>query len=196
VQLAEHFAALAARACSSSSSSSVAAEAQATAAAAAGFRPNVALVNYYHAGDTLNGHKDDVERDLLQPIVTMSLGCAAVFLMGGSSRQQQPTALLLCSGDVVVLGGPARACYHGVPRVLGSWKGGTDDVGNSVDKKSSGSGSGSNSGGCGGGVVQQQGDGVQGELTDLVEALGEAEYGAVLRHMQQCRINISVRSSL
>uniref|UniRef100_A0A383WCP4 Fe2OG dioxygenase domain-containing protein n=1 Tax=Tetradesmus obliquus TaxID=3088 RepID=A0A383WCP4_TETOB len=201
VQLAEHFAALAARACSSSRSGSSgggsrdsgAADADAAAspgstpaaAAAAVFRPNVALVNYYHPGDTLNGHKDDVERDLLQPIVTMSLGCAAVFLMGGPSRQQQPTALLLRSGDVAVLGGPARACYHGVPRVLGSWEGVTNDVTDSVSSTViSGS---SASGTCGE---------VQGELHKAVEVLGQAEYAAVLRHMQQCRVNISVRSSL
>eukprot|EP00878_Enallax_costatus_P011814 GHUV01012334.1.p1 GENE.GHUV01012334.1~~GHUV01012334.1.p1 ORF type:complete len:346 (+),score=112.94 GHUV01012334.1:645-1682(+) len=82
------------------------------------FRPDVALVNYYHAGDTLGGHKDDVEPDRSQPIVTMSLGCDAVFLMGGQSRDEQPTALLLRSGDVVVLGGPARSSYHGVPRIF------------------------------------------------------------------------------
>jgi alkylated DNA repair protein alkB family protein 1 len=48
--------------------------------------PDAALVNYYHGGDTLNGHKDDVERDLSQPIVTLSLGCDAVFLVGGLTR--------------------------------------------------------------------------------------------------------------
>jgi alkylated DNA repair protein alkB family protein 1 len=53
---------------------------------AAPFTPDAALVNYYHAGDTLNGHKDDVEVDLSQPIVTHSLGCDAVFLMGGPTR--------------------------------------------------------------------------------------------------------------
>lgn len=29
---------------------------------------------------------DDAEADLSQPIVTLSLGCEAVFLMGGLSR--------------------------------------------------------------------------------------------------------------
>jgi alkylated DNA repair protein alkB family protein 1 len=48
--------------------------------------PDAALVNYYHSGDTLNGHKDDVEKDLDQPIVTVSLGCDAVFLLGGTTR--------------------------------------------------------------------------------------------------------------
>jgi alkylated DNA repair protein alkB family protein 1 len=82
------------------------------------YMPDAALVNYYHAGDTLNGHADDVEPDLSQPIVTISLGCPAVFLMGGLSKDVAPTAMLLRSGDVVVLSGEARRCYHGLPRVL------------------------------------------------------------------------------
>jgi alkylated DNA repair protein alkB family protein 1 len=82
------------------------------------YHPDAALVNYYRSGDTLGGHKDDVERDMSQPIVSISLGCPAVFLMGGESRDVDPTPLLLRSGDVLVLGGPARRCFHGVPRVL------------------------------------------------------------------------------
>jgi len=53
-----------------------------------------------------------------QPIVTASLGCPAVFLIGGQTRDVAPTALLLRSGDVVVMTGRARRCFHGVPRVL------------------------------------------------------------------------------
>jgi alkylated DNA repair protein alkB family protein 1 len=193
VQLAEHFAALAERVCGGSSSSSssgviatnIAAAAAPAAAAPAAFKPNVALVNYYHPGDTLNGHKDDVERDLLQPIVTMSLGCAAVFLMGGPDRQQQPTPLLLRSGDVLVLGGPARGCYHGVPRALDSWAGVTYDVSNAVSD--------SKTDNCSDSVCDA---GLQGVLAREVAALAAAEYGAVLTHMQQCRVNVSVRSSL
>ena len=43
----------------------------------------MALVNYYHEGDTLGGHRDDVERDQSAPIVAISLGCDAIFLLGG-----------------------------------------------------------------------------------------------------------------
>lgn len=50
------------------------------------YLPDAALVNYYQPGDTLNGHRDDVEPDLAQPIVTLSLGCDAVFLVGGTTR--------------------------------------------------------------------------------------------------------------
>jgi len=61
---------------------------------------------------------DDVEHDMEQPIVGISLGCEAVFLIGGTSKAEPPLALLVRSGDVVVLAGRARRCYHGVPRVF------------------------------------------------------------------------------
>lgn len=43
----------------------------------------MALVNYYRQGNTLGGHKDDVEQDKTTPIVALSLGCDAIFLLGG-----------------------------------------------------------------------------------------------------------------
>ena len=45
----------------------------------------MALVNYYREGETLGGHVDDVERDQDAPIVALSLGCSAVFLLGGAT---------------------------------------------------------------------------------------------------------------
>ena len=48
-----------------------------------------------------------------------SFGQSAVFLIGGESKAIQPQALLLRSGDVVVMSGPSRLAYHGVPKVLG-----------------------------------------------------------------------------
>ncbi|KAG2502196.1 hypothetical protein HYH03_000683 [Edaphochlamys debaryana] len=80
--------------------------------------PDAAIVNYYQQGDVLGGHLDDVEVDLAQPIVSVSLGCPAVFLMGGLSKALPPSALLLRGGDVLVLAGEARRCFHGVPRIL------------------------------------------------------------------------------
>jgi alkylated DNA repair protein alkB family protein 1 len=65
------------------------------------------------AGDTLGGHCDDVEADLAQPIVSVSLGCDAVFLMGSTTRDVPPTPVMLHSGDIVVLSGQARNCFHG-----------------------------------------------------------------------------------
>ncbi|EFJ53252.1 hypothetical protein VOLCADRAFT_115825 [Volvox carteri f. nagariensis] len=88
------------------------------AAACGGYRPDAAIVNYYQQGDVLGGHLDDVERDMAQPIVSVSLGCPAIFLMGGRTKHVAPSALLLRGGDVLVLAGDARTCYHGVPRIL------------------------------------------------------------------------------
>lgn len=83
------------------------------------FRAEAALINFYRPGDVLCGHVDDAEVDLEQPLVSISLGCTAVFLMGGLTRDEAPTPILLRSGDVVVLAGKARRCYHGLPRVFG-----------------------------------------------------------------------------
>ena len=57
------------------------------------------LVNYYRSGDQLAGHVDDAEVDMSKPIVSVSLGCPCVFLLGGRSRDVAPTAVLMRSGD-------------------------------------------------------------------------------------------------
>ncbi|GLC41224.1 hypothetical protein PLESTF_001628700 [Pleodorina starrii] len=88
------------------------------AAADGGYKPDAAIVNYYQQGDVLGGHLDDVERDMAQPIVSVSLGCPAIFLMGGPTKHHPPSAILVRDGDVMVLAGEARRCYHGVPRIL------------------------------------------------------------------------------
>ena len=59
-------------------------------------------------------HRDENERDLTAPIVSVSLGLPAVFFFGGLSRGNRPRRIPLESGDVVVWGGPARLTYHGV----------------------------------------------------------------------------------
>lgn len=103
-------------------------------AAAAGVPPSrftgdAGLVNYYQEGDTLNGHVDDAEHDLTKPIVSMSLGCPGVFLLGQRTRDGAPTALLMRSGDAMVLSGESRYCYHGVPRVFTLGEGALDAAG-------------------------------------------------------------------
>lgn len=47
-----------------------------------------------------------------------SLGCSCIFLIGGTSKDEAPDAILLRSGDVVLMGGATRLSYHGVPRIL------------------------------------------------------------------------------
>ena len=59
------------------------------------FQPDGALVNLYRVGDTLGGHRDDVECDATWPLVSISLGCPAVFLAGGRTLGEIPLPLLL-----------------------------------------------------------------------------------------------------
>ncbi|XP_021745011.1 alpha-ketoglutarate-dependent dioxygenase alkB-like [Chenopodium quinoa] len=82
------------------------------------FKPEAAIVNYFASGDSLGGHLDDMELDWTKPIVSMSLGCKAIFLLGGKSRDDEPLAMFLRSGDVVLMAGEARECFHGVPRIF------------------------------------------------------------------------------
>ncbi|MEI2741938.1 MAG: DNA oxidative demethylase AlkB [Candidatus Competibacter sp.] len=87
------------------------------AAAKAGFNhfePDACLINRYRPGARLSLHQDKDERDFTQPIVSVSLGLPAVFLFGGSRRDDKPARVLLTHGDVAAWGGTARLRYHGI----------------------------------------------------------------------------------
>jgi len=86
----------------------------AAAAGFAGFGPDACLINRYEPGARLSMHQDRNERDFGAPIVSVSLGLAAMFLFGGARRQDRPRRVRLESGDVVVWGGPSRLAFHGV----------------------------------------------------------------------------------
>ncbi|MBO1110545.1 DNA oxidative demethylase AlkB [Bordetella petrii] len=86
----------------------------AEAAGFAGFLPDACLVNRYVPGARMSLHQDKNERDFGAPIVSVSLGIAAVFLFGGSRRGDPARRVPLQHGDVVVWGGPDRLRYHGV----------------------------------------------------------------------------------
>jgi DNA oxidative demethylase len=88
---------------------------QAAARAGLGpFVPDACLINRYEPGSRLSLHQDRDERDYSAPIVSVSLGLPAVFLLGGERRSDQTLRVPLVHGDVVVWGGPARLRYHGV----------------------------------------------------------------------------------
>ncbi|RQM15349.1 hypothetical protein DD237_003583 [Peronospora effusa] len=76
------------------------------------------IVNYYKTKSSMGGHRDDVEYTMDYPVVSVSLGCRCVFLMGGHRKDDPPLELLLQSGDIVIMGGESRTCYHGVARIL------------------------------------------------------------------------------
>jgi alkylated DNA repair protein (DNA oxidative demethylase) len=90
------------------------AAAAAAAGGFAGFVPDACLINRYQPGARLTLHQDKDERDFGSPIVSVSLGLPAIFLLGGSSRTERQRRVPLQHGDVVVWGGAARLRYHGV----------------------------------------------------------------------------------
>lgn len=104
------------------------------------FVPSAAIVNYYNTKSTMGGHRDDLEEALDKPIVSLSLGLPAIFLLGGlgkdddddtsnvsngsdeggnvSTSKPVVTAILLRPGDVLIMAGPSRLRYHAMARVL------------------------------------------------------------------------------
>ena len=66
----------------------------------------------------MGGHLDDAEHTMEKPIVSISLGCSAIFLMGGITKDVRPIPVLVRSGDVVIMSEESRRCYHGVPCIF------------------------------------------------------------------------------
>lgn len=81
--------------------------------------PEACLVNHYDAEAKMGMHVDWDEAATDAAVVSVSLGDAAMFRLGGPARGGKTFGVKVSSGDVVVLGGDARACYHGVSRVYG-----------------------------------------------------------------------------
>jgi len=79
--------------------------------------PDCCLFNYYGEGARMGLHQDCDEADFSYPVVSISLGDDGLLRMGGTSRKEKTESIWLNSGDVVVMGGPARLAYHGVDRI-------------------------------------------------------------------------------
>ena len=82
-----------------------------------GFTPDACLINHYAKGAKMGLHQDKDETDFDQPIVTVCLGAAADFLIGGFERRDRPEVVLVASGDVVIMGGASRMRFHGIRKI-------------------------------------------------------------------------------
>lgn len=93
-------------------------------------KAQAAIVNMYSPGDTLSLHRD-VSEECDRPLVSISLGCDCIFLVGLEKRSQDspeekelpPSAYIairLRSGDAVYMSQEARFAWHGVPKILAS----------------------------------------------------------------------------
>ena len=82
--------------------------------------PQACLVNFYADTAKMGLHQDRDEADLSAPVVSVSLGDACLFRVGGTSRGERTVSFRLESGDVVILGGEGRLAFHGVDRIYPS----------------------------------------------------------------------------
>ena len=79
--------------------------------------PEACLINFYDATAKMGLHQDRDESDFNAPVVSVSLGDACLFRVGGTKRNMPTQSFRLESGDVVVLGGTSRLAFHGVDRI-------------------------------------------------------------------------------
>ncbi len=86
--------------------------------------PQACLVNWYGPGARLGLHVDADEAATQAPVISVSLGDDAWFRVGGPKRRDPSERVLLKSGDVAILAGPARLAYHGIDRIVA----GTSDL--------------------------------------------------------------------
>jgi alkylated DNA repair protein (DNA oxidative demethylase) len=80
--------------------------------------PEACLVNLYSSQARMGLHQDSDEQDLDAPVVSVSLGDAAIFRIGGETRKDPTRSFRLQSGDVLVIGGASRMRFHGVDRII------------------------------------------------------------------------------
>ena len=80
--------------------------------------PEACLLNYYSSRARMGLHQDKDEINLDAPVVSVSLGDTAIFRLGGKARRDPTRSFRLQSGDVLVMGGPARMNFHGVDRIV------------------------------------------------------------------------------
>src|SRR5271155_6066691 len=80
--------------------------------------PEACLVNFYRPGARMGLHQDRDEDELSAPVVSLSLGDAALFRVGGLRRNAPTRSFRLVSGDAMSLAGEGRLAFHGVDRVI------------------------------------------------------------------------------
>jgi DNA oxidative demethylase len=80
--------------------------------------PEACLINFYDSAARMGLHQDRDEEEFSAPVVSLSLGDAALFRVGGLERKAPTRSFRLASGDAMALGGVGRLAFHGVDRVI------------------------------------------------------------------------------
>ncbi|XP_046462692.1 nucleic acid dioxygenase ALKBH1-like [Daphnia pulex] len=82
------------------------------------FKAEAAIVNYYALDSSIGGHTDHSERNHEAPLISISFGQTAIFLLGGADKSVVPTPLFIQNGDIVIMSSATRLCYHAVPKIV------------------------------------------------------------------------------
>jgi len=80
--------------------------------------PEACLVNFYDRSARMGLHQDRDEATFEAPVVSISLGETALFRYGAGEQRSPTRSVRLESGDVMVMGGAARLCFHGIDRII------------------------------------------------------------------------------
>lgn len=81
------------------------------------YSPEACLINFYDTSARMGLHQDNSEDNLDAPVLSISLGDTCQFRIGQITRGGQTKSIKLNSGDIVVLSGESRLCYHGVDKI-------------------------------------------------------------------------------
>lgn len=84
----------------------------------ANFYPESCLLNFYSKGAKLGLHQDNTEKNLLAPIISISLGDTGIFTLGGEQRRDKTKDYIIQSGDCIVMGGESRNYFHGFKGIV------------------------------------------------------------------------------
>ncbi|KAL0969844.1 hypothetical protein UPYG_G00233090 [Umbra pygmaea] len=155
----------------------------ATACQFPGFKAEAGILNYYRSDSSLGIHVDESELDHTQPLLSFSFGQSAIFLLGGTQREDPPIAMYVHSGDIMVMSGHSRLLYHAVPRVVPAPKG--DPLHASLEEEGFRPGSEK-------GLVQ---DSIQGEPS-IIQTVAEEDWAVCSSYIQTSRVNMTIRQVL
>ncbi|XP_041668914.1 nucleic acid dioxygenase ALKBH1 [Cheilinus undulatus] len=137
-----------------------------------GFNAEAGILNYYRPDSSLGIHVDESELDHSRPLLSFSFGQSSIFLLGGTRRQDPPTAMFMHSGDMMVMSGQSRLLYHAVPRILPVPEGQTALEMERCSPSSS---------------LQH---------SSVVELVSEEDCKVCCRYIQSSRVNVTVRQVL
>ncbi|XP_039993820.1 LOW QUALITY PROTEIN: nucleic acid dioxygenase ALKBH1 [Xiphias gladius] len=137
-----------------------------------GFNAEAGILNYYRSDSSLGIHVDESELDHSRPLLSFSFGQSAIFLLGGTCRQDPPTAMYMHNGDVMVMSGQSRLLYHAVPRIVPAPQGHT--------------------------ILEMEGCSLASSLQDntVVERMSKQDWEVCSKYMQTSRVNVTVRQVL